>query len=268
MNGHPQYAESLALYAMGALDDPQELAGLEAHLGACGECRRELEALRADAALLAYSAVGPKPPERARQRLLNAIAAEPRIERRRAQRPLVLGRLRSRWLSFVPVAVMLLLAIFSLLLGIDLRNVRRELRQAREQNRQMREQLAQAQHAQEVLAMWDDPNAMRVKLVSTPKAPPPPLIQTIYQPEKGHILLVANNLAPLPPNKVYELWLLPAGGGAPMPAGTFKPDARGNGMMLHPMESAGISAKGFAVTIEPEGGSQTPTPPIVMAPAG
>jgi len=268
MNGHSQYTESLALYALGALDDPQELAALESHLGTCGECRRELEALRANAALLAYSAVGPKPPERARQRLLNAIAAEPRVERRRAERPLIVGRLRSRWLSVVPVAVMLLLAIFSLLLGIDLRNVRRELRQARERERQMREQLAQAQHAQEVLAMWTDPNAMRVKLVSSPKIPPQPLIQTIYQPEKGHILMVASNLAPLPQNKVYELWMLPANGGAPMPAGTFRPDAGGNGMMLHPMETAGIGAKGFAVTIEPEGGSQTPTMPIVMAPAG
>jgi anti-sigma-K factor RskA len=267
MNGHPQYAEALALYALGALDNAQERAEIEAHLGTCGECRRELEALRADSALLAFSAVGPKPPERARQRLMSAIAAEPRVERRKGT-PLVLGRLRSRWLSFVPVTVMLLLAIFSLLLGIDLRNVRRELRQARAQERQMREQLAQAQHAQEVLAMWDDPNAMRVKLVATPKTPPPALIQTIYQPEKGHILLVANNLAPLPPDKAYELWLLPANGGAPMPAGTFKPDANGNGMMLHPMESAGITAKGFAVTIEPEAGSQTPTMPIVMAPAG
>jgi anti-sigma-K factor RskA len=267
MNGHPQYAEALALYALGALDDPRERAELEAHLGTCGECRRELEALRADAALLAFSAVGPKPPERARQRLVNAIAAEPRAERR-ASRPLVLGRLRSRWLSFAPVAVMLLLAIFSLLLGIDLRNTRRELRQARERERQMREQLAKAQHAEEVLAMWDDPNAMRVKLVSSPKTPPPPLIQTIYQREKGHILMVANNLAPLPANKVYELWLLPANGGAPMPAGTFTPDASGNRMMMHPMETAGIAAKGFAVTIEPESGSQTPTMPIIMAPAG
>ncbi len=271
MNGHPQYAESLALYAMGALDDPQELAALEAHLGTCGECRRELEALRSDAALLAYSAVGPKPPERARQRLLDAVAAEPRMERRPTQKPLVLGRLRPRWLTLTPVVVMLLLAIFSLLLGRELRYTRFLLRQARSHEKQMQEQLDQERqrsaHAQEVLDMLNDPSAMRVTLVSNPKARPQPLIKTIYKPEQGHILMMANNLAPLPPNKVYELWLLPANGGAPMPAGTFKPDASGNGMMLHPMESAGISAKGFAVTIEPEGGSQTPTMPIVMAPA-
>lgn len=271
MNAHPQYAEALALHAMGALDNPQELAALQAHLGTCGECRRELEALRADSALLAFSALGPKPPERARQRLLNAIAAEPRVERR-TQKPLVMGRLRPRWLSFVPVTVLLLLAIFSLLLGKDLRDTRFLLRQAHAREKQMQEQLDQERqrsaHAQEVLDMWNDPDAMRVTLISNPKMRPQPLIKTIYKPEKGHILMMANNLAPLPPNKVYQLWLLPANGSAPMPAGTFRPDPGGNGMMLHPMESAGINAKGFAVTIEPEGGSQTPTMPIVMAPAG
>ena len=72
MNAHPQFAEALALYAMGALDNPQDLAALESHLGTCGECRRELEALRADTALLALSVTGPQPPARSRDRLLKA----------------------------------------------------------------------------------------------------------------------------------------------------------------------------------------------------
>jgi anti-sigma-K factor RskA len=76
---------------------------------------------------------------------------------------------------------------------------------------------------------------------------------------------MASNLAELPANKAYELWLLPANG-KPMPAGTFKTDWRGHGMMLHYMQTAGIDAKAFAVTIEPETGSDTPTMPIVMEP--
>ena len=129
MNGHPQYAEALALYAMGALDNPQELAELHAHLGTCGECRRELEALRADTALLALSAIGPKPPDRARQRLLSAIAAEPRREQQAPQRYAV-GRLRPRWFSFAPIGVMLMLAVFSLLLWRDVRTTRFQSRAA------------------------------------------------------------------------------------------------------------------------------------------
>src|SRR5579864_5095453 len=108
MNAHPQYAEALALYAMGTLDNPEGLAALEAHLGTCGDCRNELEALRADIALLALSATGPQPPARSRQRLLSAIAAEPRIQKSRTELRTV-GRLSSsRWFSFAPVFVTLL----------------------------------------------------------------------------------------------------------------------------------------------------------------
>src|ERR1700753_994004 len=143
MNGHPQYAEALALFAMGALDDPQDLAALQAHLGTCGDCRRELEALRADTALLAMSATGPKPPARSRQRLLTAIAAEPRLAKRTPQLR-SMGRLSSsRWFSFAPVFVTLLLAVFSILLGLDLRTRNFQLRQAREQIRQMQSQIDQ-----------------------------------------------------------------------------------------------------------------------------
>ena len=142
MSAHPQFAEALALYAMGTLDSPEGLAALEAHLGTCGDCRRELEALRADVALLALSATGPQPPVRSRQRLLSAIAAEPRLERRSPQRYAV-GRLRPRWVTFAPVMVMLLLAVFSILLWLDARNARRELRHMRPQMAQMQAELEQ-----------------------------------------------------------------------------------------------------------------------------
>lgn len=264
MNGHPQYADTLALYAMGALDNPQELAELEAHLGTCGECRREFEALRADAAVLALSAVGPKPPERVRQRLLTAIAAEPRMERRSKPKPYVVGRLRSRWLSFAPIAVMLMLAVFSILLWRDLRNTRFQLRQAREQMNQVQadldgknKELAQAKAVRDLMHA---PDAWPVTLVGK-KTPPQPQIKTVYSKKQGSLLLIATNLAPLPEGKIYQIWLLPSDGSAPMSAGWFK---EGDGMMFHEMSSAGISAKGFAVTIEPAGGSEKPTMPIVM----
>jgi Anti-sigma-K factor rskA, C-terminal len=270
MNGHSQYAEALALYAMGALDDPRELAALQAHLGACVECRRELEALRADAALLALSAVGPRPPERARQRLLAAIAAGPGPERLLPQKPYIVGRLRSRWLSFAPIAVMLLLAVFSILLWRDLRNTRRDLRHLRAQMDQMQTELEQKNkdlaEAKSVRDLLRAPDAWPLTLVHQ-QTPPQPQIKLVYSRQQGSLLLMASSLPRLPENKVYALWLLPADNGAPMPAGWFKPDNNGNGMMFHAMQTAGINAKGFAVTIE-AGGSQSPTMPIVMAPAG
>jgi hypothetical protein len=270
MNAHPQYAEALALYAMGALDNQESLAALEAHLGSCGDCRRELEALRADVALLALSATGPQPPARSRQRLLSAIAAEPRLERKPPQRYAV-GRMRPRWFTFAPVMVMLLLAVFSILLWRDLRNSRRDVRHMRAQLDQMQAELEQKNKELADASMVRDllhaPDAKQMVLVIK-KTPAQPQMKMIYSPQKGSLLLIASNTPALPEDKIYELWLLPADGSAPMAAGWFRPDGKGNGMIFHKLKSAGIEAKGFAVTVEPASGSQTPTMPIVMEPAG
>jgi anti-sigma-K factor RskA len=260
MKDHAQFAEDLALYAMGALDD-QSCPELEAHLGTCGECRRELEALRADMALLALTATGPQPPQRSRQRLMNAVAAESRTA---TMRPASAGvRQWPRWLFWAPLAACGLLLIYSgfLMYGryedrIALDNITAELQ--REHGR--------STHAEEILAMLKDPDAQQMTLVASKKLPQPQ-VKTIYERDQGHVLLLASNLSELPTDKAYELWLLPANGGKPMAVGTFKADWRGHSMMLHYMENGGIEAKAFAVTIEPESGSETPTPPIVMEPA-
>jgi anti-sigma-K factor RskA len=78
------------------------------------------------------------------------------------------------------------------------------------------------------------------------------------------LIFQANNMAPLQTAKVYELWLIPANGGSPVPAGTFHPDNRGDASLIMPPLPKGIAAQAFGITIENEGGSQTPTLPIIM----
>jgi hypothetical protein len=261
MSEHTQYAEALALYALDALDNTQERTELEAHLKSCPECNRELEALRGDTALLALSAVGPAPPQRARARLLDAMSEDAQ----RAAKPqrLVMGVLRPRWMTFAPIAATLLLAIFGLIMGRTNLRLRNRLERTEAKLQENQAQLAQAQA---VVDLLNAPDAQHLTLVKS-NTPPQPQIKMIYSPRKGGLLLMANNLDPLPPEKVYELWLLPMHGGDPVPAGTFKPKTNGSAMMDHSM-TAGIEAKAFAITIEPEGGSQTPTMPIKMLSAG
>lgn len=255
MKDHTQFAEDLALYAMGTLDN-QSCPELEEHLGSCGECRRELEALRADMAMLALTATGPQPPQRARQRLLAALIESPE----QTKSPVTLGRLWPRWLTLAPAALALLLAAFST--GLLL-----EIQRLKDANANMANELhleqVQSAQAKEIVAMLKDPRAQQMTLVNA-KTPPQPQVKTIYVRDKGHVLLIANNLAQPPDKMAYELWLMPADGGPPMPCGTFKTDWRGHGLMLHPMKTAGVDAKSFAVTMEPETGSESPTSPILM----
>ncbi|HEV2989982.1 MAG TPA: anti-sigma factor [Candidatus Angelobacter sp.] len=272
MTDHSQYAETLALYAVGALDNHQEQVELEAHLQSCDGCRLELDALRGDAALLAFSTVGPMPPQRSRERLLAAIGSEPRKDKAPLSRKFVLGVLHPRWLAIAPVAATLLLAIFSLMLWREDSRLRHNLDKAQAtlstQGQQLQELQSVRDQLQELQSIRDlvkARNAVHMTLVAA-KWPAQPQAKTIYVPRKG-LLLMANNLRPLPGDKVYELWLVPADGSAPMPFGTFKTDPSGNAVMHHTVKTD-KHPKAFAITIEPEGGSPVPTMPVVMGPAG
>ena len=83
----------------------------------------------------------------------------------------------------------------------------------------------------------------------------------------GHLVFLASNMAPVSSARAYELWLIPETG-APIPAGTFKPDAHGSAVIVNPPLPRGVEAKAFAVTIEPEAGSAAPTTQPIMIGAG
>jgi anti-sigma-K factor RskA len=87
-----------------------------------------------------------------------------------------------------------------------------------------------------------------------------------YVASKGALIFTASNLEPLQPGKTYELWLIPAAAGeSPIPAGTFRPDERGNASVIMPPLTKGVEAKAFGVTVEDEGGATVPTLPIILA---
>ena len=77
MRTHEQFREDLALYALNELTgtDREEF---DQHVESCPSCRREVEALRSDLGLLALSTTGPRPPARSKDRLMRAVALEPR----------------------------------------------------------------------------------------------------------------------------------------------------------------------------------------------
>jgi anti-sigma-K factor RskA len=254
MTAHGQFAEDLALYALGTLS-ADECVLLEKHMDECAACRRELDLLRGDMALMAISVGGPKPPARARQRLMDAIAREPhRAPTIPARRP---------WWAPLPWLVAAAVALIAFFFW---RQSDRLAQRVAQLEREATEQQAQLERAREVVATLTATDALVVP-VAAPNTPPQPQGKAIYVRDKARLIFVASNMPPLPPQKAYELWLIPASG-APIPAGVFKPDARGSAIVVHPPLPAGVEAKTFAITVEPETGSTTPTMPIVMVGAG
>jgi hypothetical protein len=124
--------------------------------------------------------------------------------------------------------------------------------------------LASADEANEVLSALRDPGAVHATLaLSSLESRPLPSGRVTYVANKGSLLFVASNLAPLDPQKTYELWVIPVDG-QPMPAGTFRPDERGFASVVMPELPKGVAAKAFGITVEDAGGSQTPTAPVIM----
>jgi anti-sigma-K factor RskA len=242
MSGHEQLLEDLALHALGSLQG-NELAALQAHLLSCADCRRELEFLRGDMALLAMSTAGSAPPRRAKQRLLDAIAREPHgvaasIPSQRGFWTLV------PWFATAAAALMVVLLLRQ---NSELKNSVATLSSL------FADQKIQLEHAQEVVETFTAADSQQVTLVAAKNAPQPQG-KTFYLRDKGRLIFLANNLPQLPPEKIYELWLIPKTG-APIAAGLFKPDNRGGASVVNPPLPVGVEAKTFAVTLEPDSGS-------------
>ena len=249
MSEHDQFAEDLALYALGSLQG-DELARLEKHLEECALCRRELEQLRGDMGLLALASTASAPPQRARQRLMAAVAKEPRVSREPQRRA---------WWMPVPWLIAGAMALLAVVFSYDKRELQQQLASLKDESAQ---QAAELTRARDVVATLTASDAMRVTLVAA-KTPPQPQGKAIYVRDRSSLIFIASNMPKLPERKSYELWLIPAQG-APIPAGVFKPDAHGSATVVNPPLPGGVEAKAFAITVEPEAGSNTPTMPIAM----
>ena len=258
MNTHEQFAENLALYALDELTGA-ERAAFEEHLRTCAGCRRELQAMRSDLGLLGLSSSGPQPPARSKERLLRAIAAEPRGVSVPAPAPGATPQ-RSWWSSLVPALAALALLIFAVALWRGNTRLRDQIAELQNRNQ---DQSIELDRTNQELRLLTSPDAVHVSL-SPQKSAKEPSGTAIFNPTQRRMMLMASNLPAPPVGKAYELWIIPAGG-TPIAAGVFKPDEHGNAVMMdHPMPE-GVEAKAFAITMENEAGSDKPTLPVILA---
>lgn len=263
MTAHEQFQENLALYAAGALER-EEAQELELHLAECSTCRQELESLQEAAAQIALAVKPVRPPDDFRQQLVARFVNRPAAGVAQDAGPIQFParQLPKRGVWFwIPAFAAFLLAVALGMIGVQNRRLTAE-------NRELESKLAVNQqaldNAKRLIHAFTAPDAQRVSLV-TAGVSVRPEAKAVYSPQEGNLVLLADHLSPLPAHKVYELWLLPANGSQPIPAGTFTPNERGSAGLVLSQFGSGMTAKGFAVTVENEPGSPTPTLPIVIS---
>ncbi len=273
--------EELMLYCLGspsaAADDPVRL-----HLKECAHCNAQMALLRGDMALAAMAVPQIAPPAGAKERLFQTAGLDLAQATKTAKLQGKTGNAEATAVSSVAATGNVIpmkprrvspglmwggwvAAAACLFFAMHLRQANQGMRQQLQtETAEIVQSNNSAARAQKVLDVLSSPQAQRVTLVAA-HAKPEPAGHAVYLADRGALVFTASNLAPLPANKTYELWVIPANGTAPIPAGTFQPDARGMASVLLPKLPQGVAAKAFGVTLENAGGASTPTMPILLA---
>jgi anti-sigma-K factor RskA len=267
----------LALYAMGALS-ALEMDSTRSHLQVCEQCKEELRQNQLALAAYAQSTAEVAPPDGAKDRFMANLANTPQLQAQPqaqseptppASSPDAPQEHLSLWRTFklfvsANFAGPLAGALAVLLIAVAMDDVR--FREAFHNERIVAKQ-AKADSAQlaQLMELLTAAHAKRVVLHQGSVAAPPPEGKVVYDANSGRLLLSASNLQPLSAGKAYELWILQPIGSKPLPAGTFRPDASGNAAIILAQAPVGLKVQGFGVTIENQGGSDTPTLPMVLS---
>ena len=260
--------DDLIQYALGTLSDVQ-LNQLTAHFSMCNECRAELGRVQVQLASFATVQPSSELPAGARERFLHRLssdtAPDSRFVQMRNKSSLYLWsksiqqRLESPLLLRIVTGALAAAVVF---LGYDdLSHIH--------QIRQMGPAISRYEKAAAEFADLKDflrgVNTQQVSLYQKAPMTRAPEGHAIYSSVSGKLVFTASYMPPPAPGKAYQLWVLPASGSAPIPAGVFTPDLQGNAAVVFPEIPLNVQAAGFGVTIEDAAGAKTPTLPIILS---
>lgn len=225
--------ELAPFYVLDALDEAERIA-FESHLSGCAECRREIAELDPGIEALARSAAEPPPPGM-KAEVLAAIDADRDVEPEEgAGSGTIPIRPRGRVVVASLVAVAAALAV---VFGVGLGSPD-----------------SSQQSIDSILAAADRTVVEIESAVAS-------FVEVVYVPEEGSGVFVVDGIDAVPEGRTYQLWLIGAEG--PVSAGTFQPDDDGTARVLLDGEiRPGLT---LGLTIEPSGGSPTPTGDILLA---
>ncbi len=249
-----RFEELAALEALGMPLGDESDAFARHRAEGCPVCEELLEEFRVSASAFAAEVPARRPRPELRARIFESLPG--------SRFPSVTTPARSSgaaWWLAAAAALLFVVAIW------DDARLRRQREDLRSQTAQLS---AQLDGARQEVARRD----LRVRVLESDdvkvlflggKDPQPAARAKMFWSEKAKTgMLLAGNLASLPPDKQYELWVF--ADGKPVPAGVFDVDSSGRALFESKRLAGLAAAQNFAVTIEPRGGVPQPTGPIVL----
>lgn len=248
-----RHEELVAARALG-LPLGDERVELDRHLAeGCPVCEGLLADFRGAATALAAGLPEAVPPPQLKAKILGALGPS------RVERPRATGGFP--WRALAAAAALALLVV-----GVDDARLRRQREDLRSQSASLEDKLRTAETAlaERVLrarVLESDDVQM---LILGGQGPQPDARARVFWSERARRgIIVASNLAPLPSDRQYELWVFLKG--KPVNAGVFDADPSGRALFESTeFPEPRTAAEAFAVTVEPRGGVPAPTGPIVL----
>ena len=236
-------------YALGALT-PEEARAFEAAMVASPELAQEVAEYREVNALLAFS--GTRPPQASvKERLLQQVSASKTVPLR--------TRSARGWLAPVFGLAAAAAAVLAFQLNQQVDALREQLSARNVKLAATEAKLARREVTLDAL-LTAETDLKVVQLTTTGDRPPG--IQFFWNRRANLGVLHAFRLPPAPVGKVYQLWLMRDG--KPIPSATFNSESDGHALVQAFALPAGGGFDAAAITVEPDGGSTTPTMPIVL----
>jgi len=252
---HSERLEELAALQALGLPLGEESKEFVLHLNeGCALCEDLLADFRIAAGALSVGVAPRVPRPEVRERVLASLPGS-RLERG----PAIPSTSRAAWWLAAAAAILFVLAVW------DDARLRRQREDLRSQTAQLTAELsgARAEMARRDLRVRVlESDDVRILYLGG-KEPQPSARAKVFWSEKAKTgVILAGNLAHLPPDKQYELWVFAEG--KPVAAGVFDADASGRALFQSKDLPGLLAAQNFAVTIEPRGGVTQPTGPIVL----
>jgi anti-sigma-K factor RskA len=248
------YEELLPLYALGALTKDEQ-AQVEAYVARNPAAKRRLDEFSQTADALAFAVPPVAPAPRVKQALMARVAKD---ARRREPEPSpsvfsLLGGLLTR-LSPVLAVASFAAVIAAGAWGLSLNN---QIASLRTETQALQTQLATQR---DLVAELASPAQMVIAISGTENQPG--AHGHLVTHDDGTAVLVVSGLNNLDPARVYQLWMIR--GDTPISAGLFEVGADGVGILKVAMLDTAATFNAVGISVEPAGGSSTPTGDIVM----
>jgi anti-sigma-K factor RskA len=253
-----RHEELVAAFALG-LPLGSEQAELQRHLAeGCAVCEGLLADFRHASTALASGVPEATPPPELKAKILSAVrfTGPARIEP--APRPAS----ALPWRALAAAAMIGLVALI-----VDDASLRRQREDLRSQSAELSGKLRTAETAlaERVLrARVLESEDVQMLMLGGQGPQPDARARVFWSARARRGILLASNLAPLPSDRQYELWVFQQG--KPVNAGVFDVDPKGSALFEStefPRSDKAVEM--FAVTVEPRGGVPAPTGPIVLA---